>query len=387
MTPEISEQSRVTFPIDRRAVGGLRDALAALPEPWVVLANRRASGADGPPWVRYVVLHPAKGIALVDLEPTEAAVAPLEDFLWHTGFAALQGDALPIVAVTVRPNAADTASNQIEAAFADSQCRIANPIWCEAVIDLLLAMPDLLLGRLHRAVADAPLAEHRAAVTPADAVTRWLVDRPSASLSERAPSRIGRWQPRTAGEPGAWRRWPISPVAVATAVLALATVILVSRQASPPANEIAQATRTAALAPVTSAAVAPRAIVPKSAAAPVASVSQPEPPRPEPMPQADVAVANPPAAVSARAASPPTAAKPKTVSRSRQVAARDARPRPAPTPAPGPVQQGPQWATTVKSTTACADVFHPELPGGWQYRGPPVSGCLPIRFFGLIGMR
>lgn len=382
VTPEISEPSRIASPIDRRAVAGLRGALAALTEPWVVLANRRASGADGPPWVRYVVLHPAKGIALVDLDPAEAAVAPLEDFLWHTGFAALQGDALPIVAVTVPPDATDTASDRIEAAFAGSQCRIANPIWCEAVVDLLLAMPDLQLGRLPRAIAE-PVPERRIAAAAPEALTPSLVDRPSRPPPERPSSRVGYWQPRIAGEPGAWRRWPISPVTVATAILALATVVLVSREASPPANEISQATRTAVLASSNSAVVAPRAIAPRPAPAPPASVSQPAPPRPEPMPQSEAAAGNPPAA-SAPVASP--SAKPKVVPR--QVASRDTRrARPSLGPAPAPIHPTPQMTAAVKPTTACADVFHPELPGGWQYRGPPVPGCLPIRFFGLIGMR
>ncbi|MGH7170531.1 MAG: hypothetical protein ACRELG_09670, partial [Gemmataceae bacterium] len=61
-------QNRITWPGGWRAGGWLHDALAALPEPWTVLANRRRSGAEGPPWVRYVVLHPAKGIALVDVD-------------------------------------------------------------------------------------------------------------------------------------------------------------------------------------------------------------------------------------------------------------------------------------------------------------------------------
>ena len=29
----------------------------------------------------------------------------------------------------------------------------------------------------------------------------------------------------------------------------------------------------------------------------------------------------------------------------------------------------------------CGDVLHPDLPGGVDYRGPPVPGCLPVRLW------
>jgi hypothetical protein len=48
----------------------------------------------------FIGLHPAKGIALVDLFPArpQIAIAPLDEFLARTGFAAFSRGDLPIVA-------------------------------------------------------------------------------------------------------------------------------------------------------------------------------------------------------------------------------------------------------------------------------------------------
>src|SRR5215469_9583092 len=313
VTAEISEQDRLADSMDTHLVGRLRAALVALAEPWIVLATRRASGADGPPWVRYVVLHPDKGIALVDTDDAAPAVAPLDDFLWHTGFAALQGDALCIVAVTVTTETSGAVVDQIDAAFGGSPCGLANPNWCEAVVDLLLATPE--------------------SMPP---------------------------QPT-------WRSWPISPVAAAMALLALGTVALVSHQASPPADEIANTRPTTHVV---------------SAATPVATLPSPSapavlPPPPAPTPPSNGASAEIPPVRTAMVAQPKTIPPRPTVEH--QVR------RPV-TPAT-PSRQGTQVASANTTRAVCADVLHPELPGGWQYRGPPVPQCLPIRFFGLIGMR
>ncbi len=147
---------------ERRVALRLREALAALPAPWVVLANRRASGADGPPWVRFLALHPDKGIALVDTDSPEAAVAPLEDFLARTGFPALRAGALPIVPVAIGDGEIGVVGDLLAAALAPVQGKIGNPNWCEAVVELLLAAPDLMLTPLRR----APVAARHAAAEP-----------------------------------------------------------------------------------------------------------------------------------------------------------------------------------------------------------------------------
>ncbi|MGH7012743.1 MAG: hypothetical protein ACREEL_01060 [Stellaceae bacterium] len=159
----ITGRRRIAPLAERRVAAQLREALAGLPAPWVVLANRRASGADGPPWVRFLALHPDKGIALVDTEAAETAVAPLEDFLARTGFPALQAGALPIVPVAVGAGEVAVVVDLFDAAFAPARATLGNPNWCEAVVELLLAAPDLMLAPLRRgarpAAPDLPLLQ------------------------------------------------------------------------------------------------------------------------------------------------------------------------------------------------------------------------------------
>ncbi|GEM_PF-2701736 len=150
MFSRFSGGRRVAPLAERRVAAQLREALAALPAPWVVLASRRASGADGPPWVRFLALHPEKGIALVDTEAAEGAVAPLEDFLARTGFPALQPGALPIVPVAVGAGEIGVVGDLLAAAFVPTRRTVGNPNWCEAVVELLLAAPDLMLAPLRR---------------------------------------------------------------------------------------------------------------------------------------------------------------------------------------------------------------------------------------------
>lgn len=364
VTTEISEQDRVANPVDADLVGALREALAALAEPWIVLASRRASGADGPPWVRYVVLHPDKGIALVDTEDAGPAVAPLDDFLWHTGFAALQDDELCIVAVTIAETSVVVA-DKIDAAFGGSPHGLANPNWCEAVIDLLLATPDLMLTRLR------PSAPPAVAAPPVS----WHGDEARQSPSETALSvPVGeRWlaAPESVPSQPTWRSWPISPVAVAMVLLALGAVAVVSYQASPPANEIARTPPAAVVAsPVAPTAETVPSPTATGALPPAAAAAASAPP-------ADVAIAKIPPVVQPKKAQPRAAA---------EHAARRPVTSPTKSAAP-PSRQDAQVASANTTRAVCADVLHPDLPGGWQYHGRPVPQCLPIRFFGLIGMR
>lgn len=368
MTAEISEQHRLADPVGAHLVGQLHAALATLAEPWVVLASRRAAGADGPPWVRYIVLHPDKGIALVDTDDAGPAIAPLDDFLWHTGFAALQGDALCIVAVTITAETSDAVVDQINAAFGGSPRGLANPNWCEAVVDLLLATPDLMLRRLPPsapAAAAAPsvvrhggeVCEPSSEALPATAL--------SAPARERWPAVSESVLPQAT-----WRNWPISPVAAAMALLALGAVVLVARQASLPANETS-GVRPAAV--VASAAPSP-AIVPSPSAT---AALPPLAAAPTSAPSIDVVSASA-APIRAAAVAPPKKVTPHATTK--HTVRRPVTP-------PMPAAPSRQIASAKTTRAVCADVLHPDLPGGWQYRGPPIPECLPIRFFGLIDMR
>ena len=138
---------------NRRLVGKIDAALAALPAPWQILRNRRTSAADGPPWAKYIALHPKKGIALVDILPANphAAVAPLDDFLQRTGFAAFSRGDPPIVAVTLAERDIAALADCLSAAFAAApRCGIKNTSWTDAAIELLVTTPDLLLTRIER---------------------------------------------------------------------------------------------------------------------------------------------------------------------------------------------------------------------------------------------
>ena len=416
VTPRFSGQSRIGSLVNRRAVEWLRDALAALPEPWIVLANRRRSGAEGPPWVRYIALHPGKGIALVDIDPTELAVAPLEDFFEHTGLAALQTGALPVVAVTAPTDGTAAAADLLDAAFAGSCCRLTNPNWCEAVVELLLATPELKLMRLLQAPADSaqpepepvlatpsyappdssleppPVLSRRVAQADGDTASALQTEEPAllaagfaaSAVRRAAPPRDERWLLGSQAMPqrATWRNWSTSPVTVAVALLALGAVALVSREASRPTHEAA-----ALSAPATIAAAAP-APVPANAAPPAMAVASAQ------LPPADDAgaPAAPASDVSAPAVAAPAVTAPPNPTAAvrppkRPVARRQApahvvrRPIQPAQPAPHPQR------VASAGAPVCADVVHPDLPGGWQYHGPPVPGCLPIRFFGFIGMR
>ncbi|MGH6982824.1 MAG: hypothetical protein ACREEI_01170 [Stellaceae bacterium] len=376
MTAEISEQDRFANSADVHLVGRLRTALAALTEPWIVLATRRASGTDGPPWVRYVVLHPDKGIALVDIDDAGPAIAPLDDFLWHTGFAALQDGALCIVAVMITAKTSDTVVDEINAAFGGSPCGLANPNWCEAVVDLLLATPDLMLVRLRpSAPAPAPAAVAAPAVPSGGEIE---IRKPHVAsplpVALSAPARE-RWRamPESMPPQPTWRNWPISPVAAAMTLLALGTVALVSRQASPPADEVANTRPTAH--------VASAATLAAAAPSPSASAVVPLPvPAPPGTPSGNGTSAKIPPVRTA------TIVQPKPIPQRPTVEHQVRRPVTPSTPV-APSRQVAQVASANTTRAVCADVLHPGLPGGWQYRGPAVPQCLPIRFFGLIGMR
>lgn len=364
----LNQEGNTSAAIKMEAMSWLYNAIEALPEPWIALASTRHASADGPPWVRYIVLHPDKGIALVDTDNAEPAVAPLDDFLWHTGFAALQGDALRIVAVTVTAQTSGAVVDQISAAFGGSPCGLANPNWCEAVVDLLLATPNLMLMRLRPSVpaaVTAPAASRRdgAVHQPQRQVELSPPMEPSTPLREHWSS-----TPEAMPPPPTWYSWPISPVAAAMALLALGTVVLVARQASPPANEISHAQPVAVVA----SAAPPAATAPS----PRATATIPPPAvAPDSAPPVDVAVAKIPPVRTPAAASPKKTAPYPTV------------PHEARRSAVPPTSSSRQVASANTTRSVCADVLHPDLPGGWQYRGPPVPQCLPIRFFGLIGMR
>lgn len=140
------------------AAWALREArlsvvLATLPEPWIVLRDFRPPETDGPPWVRFMALHPEKGIALVDIAPRrpEIATTPLAKFLSRANISALTAALPPILPVTIDAAEIPSAGNYLGAAFAGAPPpEIENPAWTAAVADALIATRGLSLRILTR---------------------------------------------------------------------------------------------------------------------------------------------------------------------------------------------------------------------------------------------
>ena len=377
-------RSRIAVSDSRLAVAWLREALTALPKPWVVLASRHRSGAEGPPWVRYIALHPMKGIALVDVDPTDMAVAPLEDFFEHTGLTALRPGGLPIVAVTLSMDGAKTVVESVEAAFAGSSCELLNPNWCEAVVELLLTTPALCLMPLrHRAPAappvlasDAPAAPPGVGGSPTSVAPAGSANLPASNNTSAGSDPFDMltvpedWQsdPQTSPQ-RTWRSWPISPVAALVSLLAVAAILLVSVPTWSPTSEVTNNST-----PRLATAAVPPAAKPTTSLVVAAVLPAPAAHRAQPTASPTV----PPAATLTATPAHPT---PYPVARRHAWwSARRSSPAPA-------EQRMAVASTRTAPRVACADLLHPDRPGGWNYNGPSVPGCLPIRFFGLIGMR
>jgi hypothetical protein len=179
-----------------RALRKLDAALTGLPTPWRVLRNRRARAADGPPWTKYMALHPAKGIALIDLFPANphAAIAPLDEFLARTGFLAFSRGDPPIVAIALTERDVGDFANCLSNGFATAQpCGIQNPNWADAVVDLLVSTPGLLLTPLDRKSNRAmPSDGHRAPRHDAPQTPHFRVEPAAAQSGAECKQRTSR---------------------------------------------------------------------------------------------------------------------------------------------------------------------------------------------------
>src|SRR5579862_1392534 len=173
-------------------------AVTKLPAGWQVLRNRRLRSVDGPPWVKFIALHPEKGIALIDFLPAipEAAIPPLDEFLARTGFGAFAAGDPPIVAVALGESDIEAIGDHLADAFdAAPPCGITNADWTEAVIELLLATRGLLLTRI------MPVAERASAAPVSEpAILARSAPAPAASWIVAAPSDL-RAAPMIAADP------------------------------------------------------------------------------------------------------------------------------------------------------------------------------------------
>lgn len=394
MSSGFSGGRRIASQAERHAAA-LREVLTALPAPWAVLASRRASGADGPPWVRFVALHPDKGIALLDISGTDGAVPPFKDFLARAGISGLQGGRLPVVPVTVGADEVADVADLLDAAFADTRHVPGSPNWCDAVVETLLAAPDLMLVELHRNVrhatpefplsrstrlpdADALRTEPRFGARGAEPRLALEADEPILPLSQPRTPRKRRDPSFDTGrrradlhwdDPRSRRRWPVVPIAAGLLLLAVGAIALWYREAPSPAVEAdvpASPPATAALtpppsppsrspSPSTQVAVTPHAPAAKRDVDLPRAMLQPEiaatPPTPLPLPAAKL-TPQPPEPVRAAAAPKP-------------VHAAAAKPHPAPASA----------ATDAALPAPIAAVLHPEAASVQPHASPAAAAA------------
>jgi hypothetical protein len=129
------------------AQASLAVTLAALPDPWTLLRDRRIGDAE--PAIDVVLVHPEIGVALVALAPADpsSGVDALAAYLERERFGEFFAGELPIVALAVAPDEVPTVGEKLEEAFAAAPpLAIADKDWADAVIELLLTPDDLTMA-------------------------------------------------------------------------------------------------------------------------------------------------------------------------------------------------------------------------------------------------
>jgi hypothetical protein len=118
-------------------------ALAALPEPWLALCDRRLAPEDQR--ADAVLVHPELGIALVNPVPNHpAAAGALRRLLERERFGIFFPGELPILALETAGEDPETFAGRLQAAFcAAPRVDIEDSYWADAVVELLLEDADL----------------------------------------------------------------------------------------------------------------------------------------------------------------------------------------------------------------------------------------------------
>lgn len=129
------------------AQASLAVTLAALPDPWTLLRDRRIGDAE--PAIDAVLVHPEIGVALVAMAPADpsSGVDALAAYLERERFGEFFAGELPIVALAVAPDEVPAVGEKLEEAFAAAPpLAIADKDWADAVIELLLTPDDLTMA-------------------------------------------------------------------------------------------------------------------------------------------------------------------------------------------------------------------------------------------------
>jgi hypothetical protein len=164
------------------ARASLAGTLAALPDPWTLLRQRRIGGDQAEP-IEVVLVHPEIGVALVDEAPRDPAPAArrLRDYLDGQRFGEFFAGDLPIVTLSVAAEDFETVGEQLAAAFeAAPRLSVADADWADAVIELLMVPDDLAM---------APVSDQAPSHTtePAHALAESDFDEPDRARFDEAP--------------------------------------------------------------------------------------------------------------------------------------------------------------------------------------------------------
>ncbi|MDB5411217.1 MAG: hypothetical protein JWL84_6129 [Rhodospirillales bacterium] len=343
-------------------------ALLALDPEWLALADLLIGDGDDEVVADYVLMHPQRGVALIDVAPGHGGdpVGGFHRFLDHEGFADYFSGFLPVVAIVMKPEDAAQLEERLDAALASlPPLSIAEPDWAEMVNTLLVASETPPSGQSgvaepeagtepvdepHFATGDLAWPEpQRDASRPVDfdiarPTAKPAPTPPQAPTTMRGPVADDRFTPREER-----RRWP--------AVLAILVVLVgagagwaalhpsILSEAFPSLARLDSADR-APVDAASGAATPPLASSPAPAVIPpVAHDVPPATPTPPASPAATVP--SPVAVGTADIPSPPPAAPPPSIATVAPLPEPAAPSPPAATPAPVPQAPIPPVATQV----------------------------------------
>ena len=150
---------------ERALLGQLGSALAGLPAPWSVIVNERPRQS---PWVRYMVFHPDKGLALVDVASArpERKVGRVASLFTRAGFGAFEQGSLPLIAISIGKFQIEALEFCLDTAFQATRCGLTIADWPEQAIALLLERSDMNLKRLVRTNPGAQTPASEVAAPP-----------------------------------------------------------------------------------------------------------------------------------------------------------------------------------------------------------------------------
>jgi hypothetical protein len=328
-------------------------AVLGLDPEWMALADLLIGDGDDEVVADYVLMHPRRGIALIDVAPGQGGnpAAGFRNFLDHENFSRFFPGFLPIVALVISPQDAAMLGERLDDALEPlPPLDIVEPDWAEMVNTLLVASESPSSDQSSVAEHAEPLAEPSFAATAPDEPARRDVAPPFtvtgiAAVDPPRPRMQGPVADERFAPAEERRRWP----AVAAVLILL----------------VGGGVTWAALDPSLISKAIPSLAQSTHDKGPIETPIAAAPPAPTPAPAPPVAQdipAVPPAALDSSAATPPPAAPPPVAAAPEPpppVAA--VQPPPAPTapppvaavqpPQPAPVVQAPPPAPSVATVT------------------------------------